>query len=598
MINSLRIDTLLAAYRDGHTRPSDVAGMIHRRLAARGDDGVWISRRPESEVLAEAHDLERRGPADLPLYGIPFAIKDNIDAEGCHTTAACADARLESGDDAEVVRRLRAAGALLIGKTNMDQLATGLVGVRSPFGVPPNPFDADFVPGGSSSGSAVAVADGLVSFALGTDTAGSGRVPAAFNNLIGVKPTRGLVSTRGVFPACRSLDCVSIFALTAADAATVLSAAAGFDPRDPYARPRGAPHRVIGERPFRFGCPAPGQREFFGDEAAGTAFAEAVRGLENLGGTAVPVDMQPFREAAALLYNGPWVAERSTALSALPATTRGELEPAVAAILDGAAAYDAADAFAAQHRLAAIAAELAPLWDDIDVLVTPTTPTTYRVADVRANPIELNSRLGHYTNFVNLLDLAAVAVPGGFREDGLPAGVTLVGPAWSDAGLLALAERFHLDQGPRLGATAERLDNAQPRAATAYPADYARVAVVGAHLSGQPLNHQLTERGGRRVCTTQTAAAYRLYALTASSPPKPGLVRDDQAGGAIEVEIWALPLARYGEFVALIPSPLGIGTLELADGSRVQGFLAEHWAVADAEEITALGGWRRYVGAA
>jgi allophanate hydrolase len=450
----LLIRDLLGAYRRRELRPVEVARAVLERMERAPEGHAFIHRLAPEDLLRRARALEE-GPSDLPLYGVPFAVKDNIDLAGVPTTAACPASSYVPDASAAVVDRLVAAGALPIGKTNLDQFATGLVGTRSPYGACRNPFDPEFIAGGSSSGSAVAVATGVASFALGTDTAGSGRVPAAFNNVVGLKPTRGCLSNCGVVPACRSLDCVSIFALTAGDAARVLDVAEGFDAEDPYSRrrPRDVRAAELAAAPgFTFGVPRAAELEFLGDREYARLFERAVDRLERLGGERVEVDLDPFLEAGRLLYEGPWLAERYDAVRALLEAQPGAFHPATRAVLSRGARMSAADAFRAQHRLMALRRATEGVWRDVDVLVTPTAPTIYRVADVEQSPFDLNANLGRYTNFVNLLDLAAVAVPAGFREDGLPFGVTLVAEAWAEPGLLALAHRLHLAARVALGA--------------------------------------------------------------------------------------------------------------------------------------------------
>jgi allophanate hydrolase len=597
---SLDLSRLAAAYGAGELRPTELA----EQLGGAGGDppGIWIRRQGAAELTAAARALEQRRAAGeaLPLYGIPFAVKDNIDVAGWPTTAACPAFSYQAAASAPVVDRLLAAGALLVGKTNLDQFATGLVGVRSPYGVPTNPFDERYIVGGSSSGSAAAVARGLVSFALGTDTAGSGRVPAAFTNLVGLKPSPGLLSTRGVVPACRSLDCVSVFALSVPDARAVAAVAAGYDPEDPYSRaPAGGPLRwqASAPRAFRAGVPRPEDRAFFGDGAAEAAFQSALARLEALGAALVEVDMTPFREAAALLYDGPWIAERLAGLQAFVDGNPQALLPITLEILAEGRDYRGPAVFAGQHRLMALRRRAAAALAGLDTLVVPTAPTIYRIAEVQADPRALNANLGRYVNFVNLLDLAGVAVPSGFRPDGLPTGITLLGPWGSDARLAALGEAYHRAVGGRLGATAAELP---PPTTPAAPPDPTRlrVAVVGAHLTGQPLNHQLTDRGATLIATARTAPRYRLYALPATSPPKPGLVRlaaGQGDGAAIELEVWELPRATFGDFFAGVAAPLCLGTVELEDGTRVAGFLCEGHAVNGADDISRFGGWRGYL---
>ncbi|MDX2080978.1 MAG: allophanate hydrolase [Terrimicrobiaceae bacterium] len=541
--------------------PADRIRETFRKIRETGPQPIWIHVRDEADVLAE---LEALDPA-LPLYGVPFAVKDNIDVAGIPTTAACPAFAYTPTETAPAVRRLQDAGALLIGKTNMDQFATGLVGTRTPYGICSSVFNPDYLSGGSSSGSAVAVASGLVAFALGTDTAGSGRVPAAFNGIVGLKPTRGLLSTRGVVPACRSLDCVSIFAKTTDEALTVLDIAAGHDPHDPWSRP--FPTLAGRSGPVRIGIPHEDQLEFFGDDEAARIFAEGAARFEAF--ETVRVDISEFLEAARLLYGGAWVAERDHAFGAFLREHPEAVDPTVFRIVTGAPPRSAVDAFSGFYRLQELRKQTEPIWESIDALLLPTTPTIYRIVDVINDPITLNSRLGTYTNFVNLLDLAAIAFPGGLRRDGLPAGLTLVGPAFHDHRLATLAG-FGIPDRQTIP-----------------------LAVVGAHLTGQPLNGQLTERGATLLRTTTTSPDYRLHALD-TVPPKPGLVRVPDGGVAIEVEVWDMPVDQFGSFVALIPPPLGIGSIQVADGSWVKGFICEPAPLEAAPDISHFGGWRNY----
>jgi len=586
-------------------KPSEIIAGLYDRIAAAPLAPVWISVVARETALARAHALEADPQAAAkPLYGVPFAIKDNIDLAGLPTTAGCPAYAYSPTGNATVVQRLLDAGAIAIGKTNLDQFATGLVGARSPHGACSSVFDSRYISGGSSSGSAVAVASGLANFSLGTDTAGSGRVPAAFNGLIGLKPTRGLLSTHGVVPACRTLDCVSILAKTCREAHAVLQAARGFDPLDPFSRTPGEGQDAapwLGG-PFRFGIPAENQLQFFGDEQASALYAKAIADMEGIGGEKVEIDFSIFRAAADLLYSGPWVAERLAAIQEFAEAHADHMNPVVREIIYGAKRYTAVDAFAAEYKLREIRRTSEAEWRRMDVMLLPTTGTIYTHEAVAADPIRLNTNLGYYTNFVNLLDLAAVAVPAGFRTTGsdqshdhsdqsrdhegvvgLPFGVSLIGPAFSDEALLAVADRFHRAPGPPL----ELQTN---------PPGCISVAVVGAHLTGQPLNWQLTERGARLMQTSRTAPGYRLYALPGSVPPKPGLVRDEAfQGPGIEVEVWAVPADRFGSFVAAVPPPLGIGNATLEDGRTVKCFICEPYAIAGATEITHYGAWRKYI---
>jgi allophanate hydrolase len=531
------------------------------------------------------------------LYGIPFAIKDNIDLANIPTTAGCPDYAYTPEHSAFVVQRLMEAGAIPVGKTNLDQFATGLVGVRSPYGACRNSINPDYVSGGSSSGSAVSVALGLASFSLGTDTAGSGRVPAAFNNLIGLKPSCGRLSATGVVPACRTLDTISVFALTAADAATVLASAEGEDPADAYTRAMPPAGYNFGAAPaFRFGVPRTKDLEFHGNAEGPQQFAQAVAHLCALGGTPVEIDLTPFRAVATLLYEGPWVAERYAAIRSFIEAKPQSLHPVTRAITEKGALISAPDTFEALYRLKALERLTRPVWQDIDCLVTPTAGSPYTIAAVEADPVRLNSNLGHYTNFVNLLDLSAVAVPTGFMSQGMPFGVTLVARCGQDLPLLTLASRLHARTVSTVGATshAPHLVAGAPDE-TPFPSGQVQVAVCGAHLSGLPLNHQLTQRGAQLVKTLRSAPHYKLFALPGGPPLRPGMLRVAQGGSTIELEVWEMSAHEFGSFVAGIPSPLGIGTVALEDGTHVQGFVCEGYATAQAQDITHHGGWRAYL---
>ena len=593
---NLALSVLRDRLRSGKLTPTALARDV---LAAAGDGDrhhAWICRVPDAAVLARAQALEADAAARaLPLYGIPFAVKDNIDVAGLPTTAACPAYSYVAPRHATVVQRLLDAGAVLIGKTNLDQFATGLVGTRSPYGAGLNAFNPTYISGGSSSGSAIAVALNLVSFALGTDTAGSGRVPAGFNNIVGLKPTRGLLSTAGVVPACRSLDCVSIFALTVSDAADVFAVARGFDAADAYSRPP-QPSLHLPANGLRCGVPRADQFEFCGDTESKRLFELAVQRIVAAGATVVEIDYTPLRETAALLYQGPWIAERMAAIGDFFAQHSADMLPVTRDIIASASAHSAADTFKALYRLEALRRRAAAEFAKIDLLAVPTAPTIYTVAQIEADPLQLNSNRGYYTNFVNLLDLAAIAVPAGMRKDGLPNGITLIAPAHSEPLLCEVGDRVQRAGGLSLGAT----PFAQP-AATRGWRDTAgdamvHVAVVGAHLSGMPLNRQLAERGAQLERATRTAPDYQFYLLPETTPPKPGLVRCAAGTGhRIEVEVWRMPVAHYGSFIAGIPAPLGIGTLTLEDGSCVQGFLCEATAVAGARDISAFGGWRKFI---
>ena len=584
----LTLPALQTAYAAGVT-PLDVVEEVIARRDALRDRAVFITETPADALRAAALAV-MAGPRDLPLWGIPFAVKDNIDVKGMPTTAGCPAFGYDPAVDATVIARLRAAGAMVIGKTNLDQFATGLNGTRSPHGAPRSVFNADYVSGGSSSGSAVAVASGLCVFALGTDTAGSGRVPAAFNNLVGVKPTPGLVPNTGVVPACRSVDVVTVFAGSVADAVAVRRVMDGLDRADPFSRvaaPVGLPPRP------RIGILTGAEREFFGNAEVAALYDAALARAESLGATLVPFDYAPFREAAALLYDGPWVAERLAAVEDFLATNPDDFDPAVRRIIEGARPKTAVEAFRGRYRLEELRHAVAPVWEAVDVLLLPTSPTTYRVDEMLADPIVKNSHFGRYTNFANLLGYAAIAVPAGFGPSGLPAGITLVGPAFSDDALAPLAAAMHHKADCGMGCDRQ----AEVPAATApeVPAGMIAIIVVGAHLSGMPLNPELTGPGGVLIGEAKTAPGYRLYALPGTVPPRPGMVYDPaHSGPGITVEVWALPPSAFGAFAARIPAPLGLGKVALADGRVFSGFLCEAHAVAGADEITRFGGWRAY----
>ncbi|MEH1031101.1 allophanate hydrolase [Micromonospora profundi] len=585
------ISDLRSAYRDGSLTPADLAERVLDGLAGRDRAPVWISTVPADQLRERARSLTRHGDPALPLYGIPFAVKDNIDVAGMVTTAGCPDFGYLAAQDAPVVRRLLDAGALLVGKTNLDQFATGLTGTRSPYGSCQSIFGGGLISGGSSSGSAVAVASGQVSFALGTDTAGSGRVPAALNGIVGLKPTRGLLSTAGVVPACRSLDCVSVFAADVAGAVEVLHAARAVTTADPWGRPLPT-EQVVARTPgtLRLGVPDSADLEFFGDTGQEARFAAGVKRLRTFVGSHRSVPLGAFFDAGDLLYRGPWVAERLVALDDFLRSHPDSVHPVTRAVLETGRRHDAVDAFRGQHRLRELRAQVDQLWQDIDVLVVPTVGTTFTLDEIAEDPIGRNAMLGRYTQFANLLDLAAVTVPNGFTSAGRPASLTLVGPAFTDTTLARLAAT--LTDGEAPGAAVEVV----PAAAELL------VAVVGRHLTGESRNAELVGRGALLVGAARTAPLYRLFRMdTPDGEGLPGLVRvapDGPAGHPIEVELWRLPGHALGGLLAGVPAPLSLGWVRLHDGRDVLGFLCEAYATGPpAEDISAAGGWRAYRGA-
>ncbi|MDU4055045.1 MAG: allophanate hydrolase [Pseudomonas oryzihabitans] len=594
MTFDLRLDTLSAAYAAGTQTPRVlIAELLERAAQLNPEYRLFIHLLTPAELEPYLAALDDRDPAELPLYGIPFAIKDNIDLAGIPTTAACPAYAYVPERSATLVEQLVALGAVPLGKCNLDQFATGLNGTRSPYGACRNSVHPDYPSGGSSAGSALAVALGVASFALGTDTAGSGRVPAGLNNLVGLKGSKGLLSTAGVVPACQTLDCVTFFTATAAEASTLLALTARLDPRDPYSRanPQWNDASAFGRpRPFRFGVPT--QLEFLGCPESPALFAAAKAQLEALGGEAVPLDLAPFLEAARLLYEGPWLAERYSVAGALIEAEPDAVLPVIRAVLEKAPGTTAVDAFRAGYRLQALKAQCDALLAELDCVLTPTYPRPVTLAELAAEPVARNADLGYYTNFMNLLDYAAVAVPAGVMTNGLPWGVTLFGRVFTDQYLLSLAVALQEAQGlPLVG-------GALPEASLpARPArhDRARLVVCGAHLQGLPLNGQLLARGGRRLALTRSAPHYRLHALAGGPPLRPGMVRVAEDGAAIEVEVWELPSSELGSFLTGIPAPLGLGKVELADGSWETGFICEPYGLAGAEDITDHGGWRAWL---
>ncbi len=575
---SLSINVLHKLYREGKLTPSLLCQDIKSSIESYDDYNIWIHTLNDDELQSYLSKLENKGPDDLPLYGIPFAIKDNIDLAGIPTTAACKEYSYIPQQSAFVVQLLIDAGAIPIGKTNLDQFATGLVGTRSPYGAVKNAYNPDIISGGSSSGSAVALALGQVSFSLGTDTAGSGRVPAALNNLVGLKPSKGRISSSGVVPACRSLDCVSIFANSVQDAEHVFNLVDKYDPNDSYAKKDRACIKTFNGK---IGVPLEPQLAFYGNEGYKTCFDTFIKKLVELSYEITRIDFSSFTEAAALLYEGPWVAERYTAIESFIASNPDALHPVTKDIILPAKQKLTVDAFTNIYRLQELKREADKIIDDVDFIVTPTIGSYYTIDEVMQDPISLNSNLGYYTNFMNLLDYAAIAIPAGVDESQFPFGVTLFSERDCDPTLLSIATTIMND----LPIDLDKLNQQQ----------MIDIAVCGAHLSGMPLNHQLTDRGAILLKQTKTAPDYRLYALAGGPPFRPGLIFDEQHGCKIEVEVWRMPVTELGSFIKGIPHPLGIGKIFLEDNTQVSSFICEAYAVNDAEDISHFGGWRRFI---
>ncbi|WP_111977603.1 allophanate hydrolase [Algibacillus agarilyticus] len=586
---NLSISSLQQAYKSGETTPDILIKQL--RLQASKLESVWIHLLSDVELNRYIHLLKDKSPETHPLYGVPFAIKDNIDLAGVPTTAACDAYRYTPESSAFVVELLINAGAIPLGKTNLDQFATGLVGTRSPYGATPNAFDPSYISGGSSSGSAVATAKGLVSFALGTDTAGSGRVPACFNNLVGLKPSKGVLSTTGVVPACRSLDCVSIFALTANDANTVFQVAAQYDDSDCFARENPPANQlpVKLNTEFTFAVPLAEQLQFFGSDRYQLEFTHAVALLQRLGGTKVELDFSPMLDAAKLLYEGPWVAERYLATQDIIESTPEAMLDVTRTIISAGNKANATDAFAALYKLQALKIEADKLVNQVDVLVSPTAGRHFKIAEVEAEPIKLNSQLGYYTNFMNLLDYAAIAVPTSLTTEKMPFGITLFGQAMTDQALLTLAARIQSQANLTLGAT--DFPYFEHPKLEADNSAFVDLVVCGAHLSGMALNWQLTDRKAVLIEQTQTAAHYEMYAVP-GAVERPAMIRVDE-GASFEVEVWRLPIESFGSFVTGIAQPLGIGKVELKDSRWLTGFIAEGYANTETN-ISQFGSWRKY----
>ena len=570
------------AYQNNNIQLSD---LIEYVAGLNNDDHAWISIATAAQLQAQIDALTGADSASLPLYGVPFAVKDNIDVAGFYTTAACKEAAYLATADATAVAKLKAAGAIVVGKTNLDQFATGLVGVRSPYGAVKNSFNPEYISGGSSSGSSVVVANGLVPFSLGTDTAGSGRVPAGHNNIVGLKPTKGWFSTTGLIPACRTIDVISIFALTVDDAWQVAQVMQGYDASDEYSRmhPQNEPSQ------FSKGKIAiPDTLEFYGDAETEKAFNLAIARVQSLGYMVEPIDFAPFQQLATALYNRSWVAERTSAVEKM--VQREQTHPVIGQIISQADRFSAVDAMQDEYERARLSRVIQNTLADYDALMVPTAPTIYRIAEVEADPLVKNSHMGAYTNFVNFADLSALALPNSIRADGLPTGVTFIAPAWMDEALAKFGQKWQQASQLKLGTS----ELSYEKITEISSGHSVKLAVVGAHLTGMPLNFQLTTRAGTLIKQTRTASHYKLYALKNITPPKPGL-QYNAKGCSIEVEVWDIPRALFGDIVAEVPAPLGIGNVQLTDGTWVKGFICEGYALEDATDISHFGGWREFM---
>lgn len=594
------IKSLLEAYSEGLPLYDHIRALWNHLselgVGPQGDTAI-IYLPTWEQVQSQLDYISSQSARALPLFGVPFAVKDNIDVKGWPTTAACPSYQYSPERTATVVAQLQEAGAVLLAKTNLDQFATGLVGTRSPYGAVSNPFHPDYVSGGSSSGSASLVSRGLVCFALGTDTAGSGRIPAGFCNLVGMKPTPGLVSTEGVLPACRTLDVVSFFALTVDDAVRVFQegvAPEGTRNREPrFHHSRGAP-RFAMPKPLRVGIP---QMPTFGDDDYRSAYAEALELVDSLGWQTTSIDMAPLNEIASLLYEGPWVAERFSVIRPLLDNSCFDLDPTVGKIASAGRRFSALEAFEAQYRLRELAVNADNVFSSVDVLFLPTAPQLPTIRRLQDDPVFANTLLGEYTNFVNLLGWSALALPASFTPQGLPFGITLVAPGGQDHALLDLGRDWQRAAKCPLGTylddpEASATDN---RTQWPSPSESISIAMVGAHLEGMPLHWQVQQAGARLRSRCQTAPNYSLFALTQSVPAKPGLCRVVGGGASISVEVYDFPLGAVGSFLAQIPHPLGLGNIELSDGTWVKGFICEPIGFEDALEITEFGGWRPFI---
>lgn len=560
----LSINWLKKMYASNKITPEEVVLEIINRYHRNKEMNIWITPPKFENIKPYIDKLKGTNPNSLPLWGIPFAIKDNIDLENIETTAACPEYAYTPKESAEVVKKLIEAGAIPVGKTNLDQFATGLVGTRSPYGEVHNALKPELISGGSSSGSAVSVARGQAAFALGTDTAGSGRVPALLNNLVGFKSSFGAWSTKGLVKACASLDCITVFSVDLEEAVIVDDVVRGFIGEDPWSKEIPKP---VSRLPKKICLPnkAP---EFYGPYGREyeKAWNESVEKIQELNIPIEYIDYDMFSEAAAILYEGPWVAERWKDLVDFIKENPDKVFPVTKTILEsgGNPKFDAVSVFKAIHRLQELKVKTKIMLKDA-VLVMPTAGGTWTRDEVRENPIATNSHMGKYTNHCNLLDLSAIAIPSGYAAEDVPFGITIFSLSDEEGLLIGLGRELKEEK--------------------------ITVAVCGLHMQGYPLEVQMIECGSKYLRTCKTADKYKLFKLN-TNPTKPGLIKVQSGGSSIEVELWEMPLDKLGYFTSLISSPLGMGKVELEDGSEVCGFICEEYGKQDGEDITIFGGWR------
>ena len=589
---ALTIENLKNAYKNGLS-PEEVINEIFNRIKIINDPNIFINLSNLDSLHAEAKNLGYFNP-NMPLWGIPFAVKDNIDVNKIVTTAGCHEFSYIPKDDAFTVNLLKKSGALMIGKTNLDQFATGLVGVRSPYGAPLNAVDQLIVPGGSSSGSAVSVGHGIVSFSLGTDTAGSGRVPAALNNIVGLKPSLGSLSSSGVVPACRTIDTVSVFAMTVEDAYNVFTILNEYDEKDSYSKSFKKLPLSLPQHPIKIGIPDKSSIRFFNDNFQSESFDRNINKLKLNDFEITPINFEPFYEIAQLLYEGSWVAERYTVIEDLLKKNSKAIHNVTRQIIKKAENFSAADTFEDYYKLSELKRKVKPILSSVDMLCVPSIPTFYSVNDLINDPFTPNSNLGTYTNFVNLLDMCGITVPTDPRIDGRPGSITFLAMSGEDNLVASTAILFEKNCKRYLGGTKFELEN--PNDLKEYHNSSIDIAVCGAHMEGLTLNWQLRDLGAHFVKKSKTSSHYKLFALTNLNPIRPGLLRSfSQDGNTINLEIWRIPKKNFGKFIEYVQAPLSIGSVELEDGKWIKGFLCENSGTINAKNISNIGDWREYI---